>query len=101
MTDPKPPASLTALLDALRPANLAFMARHPGDGPGRQPVHVVYGGGHLFRAETAAKLGEVARQALTDYAPDPGALDEAIGLGALAEPGYRSEEHTPELPSPH
>src|ERR1051326_6352057 len=89
MTDPKPPASLTALLDALRPANLAFMARHPGDGPGRQPVHVVYGGGHLFRAETAAKLGEVARQALTDYAPDPGALDEAIGLGALAEPVYR------------
>jgi citrate lyase beta subunit len=49
-------------------------------------VHVVYGGGHLFRADTAAKLGEVARRALVEYAPDAAALDQALGLGALAEP---------------
>ena len=88
MPDPTPPAALTALLDTLRPANLAFAALHPGDGPEQQPVHVVYGGGHLFRADTAARLGEVARRSLAEYAPDPAALDRALGLGALAEPVY-------------
>src|SRR5712691_7542891 len=92
MTDVKPSRELTSLLDRLRPANLAFMALHPGDAPARQPVHVVYGGGHLFRAETAARLGEVARRALAEYAPDPGALDQAIGLGRLAEPVFRRVE---------
>ena len=86
--DPSPPAAQAALLDSLRAANLAFVALHPGDPPRRQPVHVVYGGGHLFRSDTAAKLGEVARRALAEYAPDPGALDQALGLGALAEPVY-------------
>ncbi len=88
MIDPTPPALLTELLDTLRPANLAFMAGHPGDPPRRQPVHVVYGGGHLFRAETAARLGEVARRALSEYAPDASALDEALGLGSLAQAVY-------------
>ena len=64
------------------------MAMHPGDPPRRQPVHVVYGGGHLFRADTAAKLGDVARRALAEYAPDPSALDEALGLGSIAVPVY-------------
>src|SRR5262249_53877948 len=86
--EPEPPVAQAALLDSLRAPNLAFMAMHPGDPPRRQPVHVVYGGGHLFRADTAAKLGDVARRALVEYAPDPGALDEALGLGALAVPVY-------------
>ena len=86
--DPSPPAAQAALLDSLHAANLAFVALHPGDPPRRQPVHVVYGGGHLFRADTAAKLGEVARRAMAEYAPDPAALDQALGLGALAEPVY-------------
>jgi len=63
--DPSPPDAQAALLESLRAANLAFMALHPGDPPRRQPVHTVYGGGHLFRADTAAKLGEVARRSLT------------------------------------
>jgi citrate lyase beta subunit len=79
------PAPLAALGESLRAANLAFMAQHPGDPPQRQPVHVVYGGGHLFRADTAARLGEVARRALAEWAPDPMALDAALGLGAMAE----------------
>jgi len=85
---PEPPPAQAALLDSLRAANLEFAALHPGDPPRRQPVHVVYGGGHLFRADTAAKLGEVARRALAEYAPEPKALDAALGLGALAEPVY-------------
>ena len=79
------PAPLAALGESLRPANLAFMALHPGDPPRRQPAHVVYGGGHLFRADTAARLGEVARRTLGEYAPDAAALDAAIGLGAMAD----------------
>ena len=86
--DPSPPAAQAALLDSLHAANLAFVALHPGDPPRRQPVHVVYGGGHLFRADTAAKLGEVALRAMAEYAPDPAALDQALGLGAFAEPVY-------------
>ena len=86
MTDSIVSPALRALLDTLRPANLNFAALHPGDVSARQPVHVVYGGGHLFRADTAAKLGELARRALADYAPDAATLDQALGLGALAEP---------------
>ena len=79
------PARLAELGESLRPANLAFMALHPGDPPRRQPAHVVYGGGQLFRADTAARLGEVARRALAEYAPDPATLDAALGLGVMAE----------------
>jgi citrate lyase beta subunit len=86
--DPTPPDPQAELLESLRAANLGFVALHPGDPPRRQPVHVVYGGGHLFRADTASRLGEVSRRALAEYAPDPAALDAALGLGALAEPVY-------------
>ena len=66
-------------LELLRPANLAFNTRYPGEAPGRQPVHVVYGGGHLFRADTASRLGAIARRALADYAGDAPSLDAALG----------------------
>jgi citrate lyase beta subunit len=61
-------------------ANDAFVARTPGDGSARQPVHTVYGGAHLFRAGTAARLGELARASLASYAPDAPSLAAAIGL---------------------
>jgi citrate lyase beta subunit len=89
MVDPNPPAAFTTRLDTLRLPNTAFMEAHPGDPPRRQPVHVVYGGGHLFRADTAAKLGEVARRALAEYAATPQDLDAALGLGTLAEAVHR------------
>lgn len=40
----------------------------------RQPVHVVYGGAHLFRPNIAAKLGSVALGALERWAPGPDEL---------------------------
>jgi citrate lyase beta subunit len=46
----------------------------------RQPVHTVYGGAHLFRADSAAKLGALALRALDEYAPTPAALAQALGL---------------------
>ncbi|MCS6900019.1 MAG: phosphoenolpyruvate kinase [Myxococcales bacterium] len=47
---------------------------------GREPVHVVYGGGHLFRATTAGKLGKLAVQMVATYAPDESSFAEAMGL---------------------
>ncbi|HZF10920.1 MAG TPA: phosphoenolpyruvate kinase [Thermoanaerobaculia bacterium] len=62
------------------------MPMEPDD---RQPVHTVYGGAQLFRADVAARLGARALAALAEYAPDPEALAEAVGLpAALAETVY-------------
>jgi citrate lyase beta subunit len=65
---------------ALREANLAFAAAHGGEGPGRQPVHSVYGGAQLFAFDTAPKMGRLALQAMDEYAPDAVALGEALGI---------------------
>jgi citrate lyase beta subunit len=46
----------------------------------RQPVHTVYGGAHLFTADTTAKLGAIALRALREYAPDAASLSAALGL---------------------
>ncbi len=54
----------------LRRANLAFQRVYPGDRNDRQPVHTVYGGADLFRADSARKMGESALRALREYAPD-------------------------------
>ncbi|MGH9379346.1 MAG: DUF6986 family protein [Thermoanaerobaculia bacterium] len=45
----------------------------------RQPVHTVYGGAHLFKAETAGRLGELALAALERFAATPEALAAAAG----------------------
>ncbi len=36
----------------------------------RQPVHVVYGGANLFKADTINKLGKIALKSLETYAPN-------------------------------
>src|SRR5579862_7090555 len=81
-------AAASRRLDLLRDQNLAFNVRHPGEMPGRQPVHVVYGGGHLFRSDTASRLGAVARRTLEEYAGDARTLDAAVGIGAHADAVY-------------
>ena len=64
----------------------AWAANHPGEPAGRQPVHTVYGGAHLFKADTARRLGAIARAALDTYGADPAEFAAAIGLDpALAE----------------
>jgi citrate lyase beta subunit len=75
--------------DALASANLEFSRRYAGDRPARQPVHTVYGGGHLFRADTAPRLGAAARRALAEFAPGPSELAGALGFpSALGERVY-------------
>ncbi len=65
---------------ALREANLAFSKAHPGEGPGRQPVHTVYGGAQLFSADSVPKLGALALRAMDRYAPDDAALGDALRI---------------------
>jgi citrate lyase beta subunit len=55
-------------------------ADFPGEGPERQPVHTVYGGAQLFSANTAEKLGELARGFAAEWAPDPADFESILGL---------------------
>lgn len=57
-------------LSTLGKANVAFQKIYPGDRPDRQPVHTVYGGANLFKADTCMKMGEIALKNLRTYAPD-------------------------------
>jgi citrate lyase beta subunit len=84
-----PDNALTPIVDSIDKANARIAEQYPGDSPARQPVHVVYGGAHLFKADAAQKLGAVALQALQEHAPDAGTLAAAIGLDpALADRIY-------------
>ena len=80
-----PEKKLAKILDHVERAQARFARRYPGDGGARQAVHTVYGGAHLFTAETPKKLGELALRALDTYAPDVHAFGEALGIrGELA-----------------
>jgi citrate lyase beta subunit len=71
---------LRASTDRLRAGNVAFARAHPGESARRQPVHTVYGGAHLFRSDSAAKLGAVALRTLEQYAPDFTEFARVVGL---------------------
>ena len=78
-----PPETLAQLAVPLYEANTKHAARYPGDVDRRQPVHTVYGGAHLFRADSAAKLGALAVRALEQYAPDSTTLSSALGFSDM------------------
>ncbi|HEY0514911.1 MAG TPA: phosphoenolpyruvate kinase, partial [Thermoanaerobaculia bacterium] len=75
-----PPASVRGIAERLRGANLAFARRYPGEAGRRQPVHVVYGGAHLFKRDSAAKLGALALRSLEEHAPDAAALAQVFAM---------------------
>ena len=77
-----PDKALTTILDALDKANNRIAEQFPGDSPHRQPVHTVYGGAHLFKADTARKLGALALRSLEEHAPEAATFARAIGLDA-------------------
>ncbi|HXV74512.1 MAG TPA: hypothetical protein VD713_07265, partial [Sphingomonadales bacterium] len=74
------PESTKDISRRLRDGLEAFARQHPGEGGQRQPVHTVYGGAHLFKADSARRLGALAQRALDDYAPDAVTFARAIGL---------------------
>ena len=81
------PRDLQPILRTLQRANRRVARACPGEGGDRQPVHTFYGGAHLFKADTAPRLGALAIAALDEYAPDGASLAHAIGLadGSLAD----------------
>jgi len=87
-----PARDLGAILKRLRTSNTATARQYPGETGDRQPVHTVYGGAHLFRSDTARKMGSVALAVLDEYAPDADALARTFGLvdrfGDAARPPF-------------
>ena len=88
-----PDNALAAFVDPLDKANTRVARQFPGESPARQPVHVVYGGAHLFKADAARKIGAVptggvsfvdARDAATSFrmAMKKGRHGERYLLGA-------------------
>ncbi len=66
-----------------------FTKRYPGESGRRQPVHTVYGGAHLFKSDTAVRLGQLAVRSFGAFAPDAATFAAALGLPpALADTIY-------------
>ncbi len=61
------------------------MRRYPGESNRRQAVHTVYGGAHLFKADSARRLGTVALRSLEEYAPDATTLARVLGMEGEAQ----------------
>src|SRR4029453_2089725 len=76
-----------SVLAALARTNASVAVAYPGETTDRQPVHTVYGGAHLFTADSVGKIGAVALSMLDEYGPDGRAL-----------PGIMSAEHADNLP---
>ena len=56
------------ILARLAEFNTAYSRVYPGEPIGRQPVHTIYGGGHLFRRDSARRLGnDLAFQQLAEF----------------------------------
>lgn len=69
----------------LKIANTAFNMLYPGELIQRQPVHTVYGGANLFRADSTQRMGKNAVNNLVTYAPN-----FAIFAKALKIKGYQT-----------
>lgn len=54
----------------------------------RQPVHTVYGGAHLFRADIVTKIGALARKTLDTFAPDKDTFAAVVGEPALPQTAW-------------
>src|SRR5262245_29776949 len=74
------PESLSPILARLSESNNAYARVYPGEPIGRQPVHTIYGGDHLFKRDSARRLGDLALASLREYAPDAASFARAIGL---------------------
>jgi citrate lyase beta subunit len=75
-------SALGPILSGVRDTNIAVARAFPGETGDRQPVHTVYGGAHLFKSDSAARMGAVALATLDEYAPDAETFRHALGLGS-------------------
>jgi citrate lyase beta subunit len=80
MTTSLSPESLQKLTTQLRPSLSSYAERFPGETGRRQPVHTVYGGAHLFKSDTAVRLGQLAVRSFEAFAPDAATFGNVLGL---------------------
>ena len=78
------PDAIRAACAGLAEANAEALRRRPGESAAAAPVHTVYGGAHLFRAETAQKLGALALAVLDEHALTGAELAAALGISTEA-----------------
>ena len=76
------PRDLEPLLKQLRNVNAATSRTYTVERAERQPIHTVYGGAHIFRANSAQRLGALALAALDEHAPDAATFAQALQLDA-------------------
>jgi citrate lyase beta subunit len=55
------------------------------------PVHVLYGGAHLYRADSPAKLGKIARAAMETWGHDDAAFASLVGLPGAEKKSLAAE----------
>jgi len=72
--------SIQEITRELQSALAAFASRYPGESGRRQPVHTVYGGAHLFKSDTAPRLGALALRSFQTYAPDAATFAQILEL---------------------
>ncbi len=75
---------VAAIAGDLKRANETFSQVFPGDSGARQPVHVLYGGAHLFRAASTASLGRNALAVLERYGADAALFEDATVRDCVA-----------------
>src|SRR5688572_9479034 len=66
--------------ETLSRANQRLAAVYPGDRAARQPIHTVYGGAQLYKAETTRRLGELALASFESFGATPEELAAGIGF---------------------
>lgn len=87
------PGALGPVLKRLADSNAAYLGVYPGEPIDRQPVHTVYGGAHLFKRDSARRLGDLAIASLREFAPDAATFARAIAFAgdhALAASVYEA-----------
>jgi hypothetical protein len=72
--------SMQEITRGLQSSLASLATRYPGESPRRQPVHTVYGGAHLFKSDTAQRLGSLALRSFEIYAPDAATFGQILEL---------------------
>lgn len=72
--------SFAELSSRLKTALAPFTATYPGESGRRQPVHTVYGGAQLFKADSALRLGSLAVRSFETFAPDAATFASVLGI---------------------
>jgi citrate lyase beta subunit len=99
---PQPPTSLSlsaSRIDDLiaelgtpaAEAALEAASRSASEVTAHAPVHVVYGGAHLYRADSPAKLAKIALAAMSTWGTDEAVFAKLMGLGDGAAKGLAGE----------